>query len=401
VPDLDVHGLDVRRLRDDFLEARGLQERATDAGLRRTSSILGGVESALPEPGDDGIQAALADLWSAWDDVANQPEDAAARARLVRRARTLAGAVSATAATLAALRSDALDQLTRGVDQVNEDAAQVAELNRAVRHATAAGRSTGDLTDRRDLLVGRLARSAGVTVRTGADGVAEVFLGGGSLVQGARAGTLAVGRAAAAEAVTWKDAGHPATVVGGELGATLAALNATLPGWAGGLDRVAAALEEPVNHLHRQGLDQDGNPGQPFFQHDAAGTAATLRVNPAIAADPRLVAARDPAKGPVDGSVAARLAELGGGAGGPEVAYRAFVVGVGVAVDAASRRADLQGSVTRQLDAAREAEPGGDLDQEMTAMLAYRHGYEAAARLLTRVDSALARLVQSTGPAGR
>jgi flagellar hook-associated protein 1 len=102
----------IRRLRDDFLEARGLQEHATDAGLKRTSSILGQVESALSEPSDNGIQAALADLWSAWDDVANQPEDAASRTQLVQRAQTLAGALNATAAAVGSLRSDALDQLS-------------------------------------------------------------------------------------------------------------------------------------------------------------------------------------------------------------------------------------------------------------------------------------------------
>jgi flagellar hook-associated protein 1 len=302
------------------------------------------------------------------------------------------------------------------VDEVNKDAAQVAELNHAIENATVAGLNTGDLTDRRDLLVGKLAQTAGVTVRAGDNGVVDVFLGGTSLVQGVRAKTLAVDTSAATAAVNWKDAGYPATVGSGELGATLAALNVTLPGYASGLDRVAATLEESVNYLHGQGLDQDGNAGQPFFQHDATGAAATLRVNPAIVADPRLVAARDPAKGPADGSVAAQLAELGGGAtgavasaltalgldpGGPDVAYRSFVVGVGVDVDAATRRSDLQGSVTKQLDTAREAESGVNLDEEMTAMLAYQHGYEAASRFLTAVDSALATLIQSTGLVGR
>ena len=48
---------DVERISDRFLELRALQDHATDGSLQQTKSILGRVELAFAEPGDNGLQA--------------------------------------------------------------------------------------------------------------------------------------------------------------------------------------------------------------------------------------------------------------------------------------------------------------------------------------------------------
>ena len=83
-----VDGID--RASDRFLQVRTLQEHALDSSLQQTKSILNRVELAFDEPSDEGLQNQLADFWSAWDDVANNPADLATRTQLLQKAQSQA-----------------------------------------------------------------------------------------------------------------------------------------------------------------------------------------------------------------------------------------------------------------------------------------------------------------------
>jgi flagellar hook-associated protein 1 FlgK len=74
---------------------------------------------------------------------------------------------------------------------------------------------------------------------------------------------------------------------------------------------------------------------------------------------------------------------------------------LGVSAQGAARRAEIQGVVTEQIDAAREGEAGVNLDEEMTNLLTFQRGYEAASRVLTTIDSMLDQLINRTGLVGR
>lgn len=394
----------IARLRDAFLEARGLQEHASDAGLRKTQQLLSRVELVFGEPGDQGIAAQLADFWAGWDDVANRPGDLAARAQLVERARTLVTSINQAYADLGAAWAASLEQVRITVDEVNATAARVAELNAAIERAVRGGLSPNDLADQRDLLVQQLAERAGAVARPGDNGVVDVFVGGTALVRGAHAEQLAVhvpaGAGVATAAATpveirWAKDGYPAAVSGGEAGALLAGLDDVLPRHAAGLDEIAAALASTVNAAHTAGVDLAGMPGSAFF---TGTTAATLTL---AVTDPTRIAAAAPGAGGLDGSNAAALADLASAAGGPDERYRSFIVRLGVEAQAVSRRVEIQAGITEQVDRARQAEAGVNLDEEMANMVAFQHAYEAAARFLSSVDEMLDTLVNRTGLVGR
>src|SRR3712207_1984181 len=86
-------GVDVtqyRRVRDQFLD---LQFRAqnTRLGYEATrSEQLDRAETALAEPSESGIAAQLASFWDAWSDLANAPQDEAARTALTEQGATVA-----------------------------------------------------------------------------------------------------------------------------------------------------------------------------------------------------------------------------------------------------------------------------------------------------------------------
>jgi flagellar hook-associated protein 1 FlgK len=399
-----VEVADVQRLRDVFLESRALHERAADASLRGGQVLLSRVEAILAEPGDAGLQSQLSDFWQGWDDVANHPDDLASRSQLLERSQTLATGLNQASVRIGLQWTASREQLTATIDEINAMAASVAGYNKAIVNATSSGLSANDLTDQRDLLVQRLGELGGVSVRSADSGAVDVFVGGTALVQGSTSERLAVQGAtglttpAGKVAIGWERDGYPAPVGGASAG-LLNGLNDVMPRYRDGLDAIAVNLRDKVNVQHRAGFDQDGNPGTDVF---TGGSAAALRV---VITDPRDIAASSSAgaggTGDVGGSNAADMAELAGADNGPDVAYRQLIVQLGVEAQTANRRVDIQTDILGQIDAAREAEAGVNLDEEMTNMLAYQRAYEGAARFISAVDSMLDTLINRTGIVGR
>jgi flagellar hook-associated protein 1 FlgK len=103
----------------------------------------------------------------------------------------------------------------------------------------------------------------------------------------------------------------------------------------------------------------------------------------------------------LDGSIADKISDLADSRTGADAEYRSMIGELGVSAQAATRRRDVQNAMTDQVDAARDAESGVNLDEEMTHLLTYQRGYEAASRVLTTIDSMLDQLINRTGLVGR
>ncbi len=403
----------IVRIRDEFLEARALREAGQGALLRTQTSTLGRVEMVFPEPSDVGLAHQLAELWGAFDDLANQPGASAPRVALLERARTVAEELNRSAAELANLHRASVEQADALVSEVNATAARVAELNGAIRNATAAGLNPHDLADQRDLLVERLGELVGVTTRQGELGTTDVFLGGSSLVRGDRFELLTLTETATPSShpdfaiveVQWAKDGFTAVVDRGEIGGMLDGMNRVIPTYLGRLDEVATTLASTVNAAHQAGFDLDGTAGIAMFVDDADTTASisatNIRVHSSLMADPRLVAASADPASPLDGANALALARVGEDTAGADAAYKRLIGALGVESQATQRREQIQSEVIVQVDAARDSVKGVNLDEEMTNLVQSQHAYAASARLMTAVDEMLDTLISRTGLVGR
>ena len=98
---------DYRRVRDQFLDLQ-FRAQAMRLGAESTrSEQLGRAETALAEPGDNGIAKQLESFWNAWSDVANAPNDTAAREALIEQSKTLASAFATVDAQMAMVSAQA------------------------------------------------------------------------------------------------------------------------------------------------------------------------------------------------------------------------------------------------------------------------------------------------------
>ena len=394
-----VSGVD--RMVDALLDVRARREHGNQAYLDIRQTVLERVESGIGEPGDNGVAAAIADFRAAWHDLANNPGSDAARAQVLGRAATLADAIRIQSRNIDTEAADLRVRALAAVAEVNTVASDLAATNRSMANATLNGGDAGVLLDKRDQLAMRLSELAGGTTTLRADGGFDVSVNGVSLVDGQNAGSLqiATGITAVGDpdgnpitfAVT-TGSGTTAVPAGltGELGGVADLLTTTLPAYAAGLGAVAQQLADEINTQHQAGYDATGAPGAAFFAYDPADPAGSLAV--ALTAPAQLAASSIPGGG-LDAGNASALA----GISGVEESYQRLINGFGTEVASVRRLAANQQVLTSQVDGSREQLSGVNLDEEMVSMLSAQRAYEAAARVMSTMDSVLDTLINRTG----
>ena len=381
-----VRGTD--RMRDEFLEARALQVRGSEASLSSSAATLRSIEGVFGEPGDNGLQAQMASFWNSWSDVANDPTGAGPRTALLEDARQLAASFGRTSQQLDQQWSGTREALSATVAEINSTASDVARLNDAIRSAKISGASTNELADQRDQLVQQLGERIGAVGTPNQDGTVTVTVGGTPLVSGSRTTELRLDGPTlpghpGQVTLTWANSGTPATITSGAVQGDLASLNTTIPGYGAALDSIAKKLADAVNGQQAAGFDRTGGAGAAFFSGTTAATlAVSLTTTDGIAASGSAPPAYD---GDNASAMAGRLTDPAG----PDASYRSLIVELGVQSQSAGRQADVQGVMLRQVDAARLGVSSVSLDEEMTNLMSYQHAYEAAARFVSVIDSTM------------
>jgi flagellar hook-associated protein 1 FlgK len=398
----------VQRLRDEYLENRGRAEHANSAYLAGQNAVYTGIEDVFAEPGDNALAAQMADMWGGWNDVANNPQLVATRSTLIQQSATVADGLNRAHESLSGQWGQNRTQLSAYVSEVNIAAGSIAQLNDSIVRAKASGLTVNELEDRRDVQMMRLAELAGATASLRENGAMDVFVGNSTLVTGFSTRKLEVTGAVRLEeqldpAVTpmtlrWADT-KAAAEVGGTMGAVAEGITTIIPEMSKALDAIARNLADTVNGLHASGYSADGSTNLEFFESRTAAPVSAATIKVAIM-DPNKVAVSS-AAGTLDNTVADKLADIGSSLNGPDRAYQGMIGQLGVVAQASIRRAEIQATVTEQVDASREAHSGVNLDEEMTNLLTYQRGYEAASRVLTTIDSMLDQLINRTGLVGR
>lgn len=393
----------VTRMSDAFLDARVRTEHGNQGSLDVQQTGLEQLESSINEPGPSGVAAALTDFRSAMHDLANDPgPSSAARSNLLGKATILAGAVSSQSSHLDATALTVGQQLQASVSETNTVAASLADTNKAISAGALAGADVSSLLDTRDTLTLRLSELTGGATSLRPDGSADVSVGGVSLVAGPVASTLSVASGLAADgtpngspvtfAVTAPGGAPVATSgpLGGQAGGGTQLLNVTIPGYRAGLDAVAKNLADSVNAQQQAGYDAAGTAGTPLFAYDPANPSGTLTV---AISDPTKLAASGIPGGGLDGSNATAMAAPTS----VETSYRQLVTGLGNQVQAAQRAASNQQVLTTQFDASHEQQAGVNVDEETVSMLQSQRTYEAAAKVMSTVDSVLDTIINRMG----
>ncbi|KAE8764074.1 flagellar hook-associated protein FlgK [Georgenia thermotolerans] len=413
----------IDRLGDVFLEARVRQETSSAAFLDAVADAYALLESTIAEPGDKGLAAQLDTFFTSWQDVANRPDDDAARAVLLENANTLVARVASGYRAVEAQWQAARSQAAALATDVNSAADAVADLNARIKAITVSGASPNALIDQRNQVLTQLSGLVGAEARLREDGTVDVMVGGNALVRGEKANHIVVEGANTLRdlAVTppardkgqvrllWADSKNDVGATGGRLPGLLSVLApANANGTGGAIAELAGRLNslvtndqktglaDVVNAQHLAGESRPGVGGTPFFgMTNGEPAALSLRVLITDVAD---IAAGLPGAGARDGSNADKLSQLANDVG---ALWSHAVVDLGVNTRTATQRA-MSAEATRAVaDGLLTSQAGVDLDEETVNLMAYQRAYEAAARVITSVDQILDTLINRTGVVGR
>jgi flagellar hook-associated protein 1 FlgK len=300
----------ITRVRDTFLDQQ-VQAQTTLQGQWETrDQELAKVEAIFPEPSDSGLGNTISQYYAAWQDVASEPTSTAARTALTEQASNLAMQMNSDSTQLGMIASGIDTQVSQQVTSINDLATQIAGLNGQIQRVTVTGANPNDLLDQREQLLEQLSAIVPTSVAVQKDGSATVEIGGTDLVSGVTARQMVAQTNSSGHVTpTWSD-GSAVSLPSGQLKALLDVRDVDVAGYQSQLDSLAQGIADSTNALHERGVDANGNAGQALFTYYPGNAAATLAVNPAVAANPQLIAASASPDTPGDGSVAGLIADL-------------------------------------------------------------------------------------------
>jgi flagellar hook-associated protein 1 FlgK len=399
----------VTQARDRFLEAQVPGSLGSASRSAAEADALEGV-SALDPQSPGNLAEALSGFYASLRGLSQNAGNAQLRQAAVSSAKALTLAFRRTATSLEQARTGLDAQLRGQAGEVNQLAVQVAKLNGDIRAARASGAEPNDLLDSRQSALDRLAELVGAVPVADANGDVNVTLGGGaSIVTGSLAGSLKLEADAAngghlAVRVNLPGSSSAAALapaaLGGAMGGALDARDDTLATAASRVDQLAFDVAGATNAVHRAGYGLDGATGRDLFDAGgaAAGAASRMAVSPAVAADPRALAAASSAAAlPGDASalqalVATESQALSGGLDATS-ALSDLTSQFGAASQRARAAADQDGALRDHLQSMRTSVSGVSIDEELIEMQKAQRAYEAIAKVIQTSSDMLGTLM--------
>ncbi len=395
-----VFDVGIERARDPFFDHVFRNHNGLLGRSSTMQDMLGQIEASINEPSDDGVASALDSLFSAFNDLANDPTSGPNRSLVVSAATRFTDLVHRLDSDVRQANSDALTRMRQQTQEVNGLLQRVADLNTQILSAGGPDHTAPDLQDQRDQLIDQLSQRLDVRVLPQSDGTLSVLSGDAVLVQNGEAATLSVNVGTNGIATLNANGGSASfSPSSGSLSALLDLVNVHLPEVQQSLDTFAGQVVSQVNSIHRSGYTANGETNVDFF--DPAGvTARSISLSTSVRATPSNIAAGGTAASG-DGAIALqisglaneRLATLGDATLGEF--YIDFTTALGLDVQSAVQDASSAETLVASADEQRLSVSGVSIDEEMTTLITQQQAYSAAARLIEVANQMMQDLMQA------
>jgi flagellar hook-associated protein 1 FlgK len=387
--------------RDRVLEQRVQQQTqaqaqssALESALQQVQSIFG-LSSTATSASTTALGSAMDSFFSALSKLGSNPSDTATRQNVLAAANTLTAAFNSSANQLAQISSSLDQQVGTIAGRVNTLTATIASLNQQIA-GISPNQDAGGLEDQRQLAITQLSQYVGLNqMSTENNGITLTTSNGAMLVSGKQSYAMSTVIVSGATHIVAGTGGQDVTqgLTGGELGGVLQARDQMMPTFANALDNLAYAIGTQVNAQNAQGIDGSGNPGQALLglPPSASGAAGSIQVT---ATDPLMIAAAAIGEGSVGNGNALSMAglETANIVGGQTASgfFAAFLGQIGTATAGATTDNKAQQATLAQLTTQRNQLSGVSLDEEAANLTQYQRSYQAAAKVLSVVNSIMA-----------
>lgn len=421
----------VTRLSDAVYAAVSLAAEGVQGAATQTNQVMSSIQSVFPEPSTNGIASQLTAFWSSIATLATNPNQVGAEQAMVGAAQTMAQSLNSSSNQLSQLSTSLESAVGSGANdggtlsQVNSLLQQVAQLNAQIVAGAVGGQNANELLDKSNAAVTTLAGLVGLTSTSGPHGTVALYSNGVQLVSGNVAQTLSTTGSSATGNLAITTANGVNVNVGGTIGATLTALNTTIPNYQSKLNSVADALATNVNAVQANGMSASGAPGSAIAAGGAAlpnifvdngssnayttsppavNSAATIEVAPALVADPSLVAtAAAPGAGnsnvigtaTLDGSNAQVMAALASSPTGPDVSYQSLIGALGDQAASAITTSNSASALFTTASNNLSGMVGVDQNTQEVDILNAQNSFQANSKVISAINSCFQSLMSA------
>lgn len=266
----------VQREYDAFITNQLRAAQNQSSGLTTRYQQMSKIDDVLSDT-TNSLSANLQDFFKSLQTLVSNAEDPAARQTVLGKADGLVNQFKTNDQYLRDQDAQVNTAISTSVDQINNYAKQIANLNDQISRLTGvgAGASPNELLDQRDQLVSELNKIVGVDVTVQDSGTYNVSIANGyTLVQGSNASQLAAVKSSADPArttIAYVDAAAgnveilEKQITTGSLGGLLTFRSQDLDVARNTLNQMALAFADAMNTQHQAGFDANGDAGGKLF----------------------------------------------------------------------------------------------------------------------------------------
>lgn len=267
----------VQREYDAFITNQLRAAQTQSSGLNTQYQQMSKIDNILSGT-TNTLATTMQSFFSGLQTLVSNSEDPAARQALLGNASGLVNQFKVTDQYLRDQDKQVNTAIQSSVEQINNYASQIANLNNQISRLTGvgAGAAPNDLLDQRDQLVSELNQIVGVEVSVQDGGTYNVSIANGlSLVQGDKSNKLAAVPSSADPSrttVAYVDPVSGTTEIpenqlsSGTLGGMLTFRSQDLDSARNRLGQLALTFADAINQQHAKGVDANGKDGGKFFE---------------------------------------------------------------------------------------------------------------------------------------
>lgn len=377
-------------VRDELVQGQIQQQTQAQSGANAELASMQQIQPTFTTSTQD-IGTEMSAMFSSISTLSTNPSSSADGEAVITAGQNLATAFNTASSTLTSQQSELNSQTSQDVSQINALTSQIAALNPQIAQMNATGQNGGTAEDQQNQLVLNLSALTSVAITKTADGVTLTTGNGTPLVVGSQSFALSTttGSNGMQQVLDHNGGNVTASLTGGDLGGTIQARDTTIPGLLNQLDTLAGEFGSAINAAQAKGFNQSGSAGQSFFNVPAtvAGSAADISV--AITNAKQIAASSDGTAGSngnlANLSAVQTTALASGGTPGDE--YANLVYQVGTLTANASAESGATASSLLQLKDQLSSVSGVSIDEESANLITYQTAYEAAARVVSTIQS--------------
>lgn len=424
----------IERIRNSYLDMKIWNQKPTLGEYRVKSEQSSLIEGVFGEPSDVGFTTIFNNVFTGFDNVSKIPDEGERKVALMQNLKSFTQYFNNTSDSLQKYQRDLNFEVKNKVDEINIIARRIESLNKQIYQAEIHAGTANSLRDERELQIDRLSELVNVQTNEyevpSPTGKPEkrysVKVNGQTLVDHFTSRELDIkvredknnpGDAEGLYDVIWKDGlnfkmNDPN--LSGELkgaidmrdgNSNLAEPPSTafsyrgIPYYMQRLDTFVKTFADKVNNIYKQGVDADGNDGDILFEFigkdglPGEHTAANFKINQDILDNPgKIKTTKDKENAPGGNDLMLDLMKLKHdremfNEGEPNDYMVSIFSELGINAKEANMYSASQENMVNAIENQRLSISQVAQNEEMISLVKYQQAYQAAARIISTMDS--------------